>query len=244
MSVRVIAEIGWNFMGDLSLAESMVKAASRAGADVAKFQYWNPDRLLPGAWDSDGRREIYEKARLSEQKLELLQDMCSSHSLEFLVSAFNVFDAKMVKTMGQRSIKIPSHEVANMELHEYVSKNFETVIVSLGAGSSEEVRRACDIYNSSAISGAWVGMHCVSSYPVAPEMANLPRLKFIGEMVPTLGYSDHTTDIVTPALSVTMGAKVIEKHTMIKSYLVETTSLLSMMLNSELWLITYGTLRP
>ena len=52
------SEIGWNHMGDLSLAEEMICAAKKSIADIAKFQYWNPDYLKPGSWDSDGRRDL------------------------------------------------------------------------------------------------------------------------------------------------------------------------------------------
>ena len=34
--INFIAEIGWNHMGNISLAERMIKAASKAGADYAK----------------------------------------------------------------------------------------------------------------------------------------------------------------------------------------------------------------
>ena len=45
MKCIVIAEIGWNFMGDMQLAEKMIKEAKKSGADYAKFQYWNPEKL-------------------------------------------------------------------------------------------------------------------------------------------------------------------------------------------------------
>ena len=38
MSVTVIAEIGINHNGDLSLAKKMIDVASEAGADAVKFQ--------------------------------------------------------------------------------------------------------------------------------------------------------------------------------------------------------------
>ena len=60
--VEIIAELGWNFIGDMSLAEEMVESAKECGADVVKFQYWDPNKLKPGVWDTDGRKEIYEKA--------------------------------------------------------------------------------------------------------------------------------------------------------------------------------------
>ena len=72
MSCEIIAEIGWNHMGDMSLAKEMIAAASEAGADYAKFQTWSTEKLKQGAWDEDGRLEIYQTAELSrEQHYEL-----------------------------------------------------------------------------------------------------------------------------------------------------------------------------
>jgi len=62
--IKLIAEIGWNHMGSISLAEKMIKAAKGSGADYAKFQTWSVKNLKPGPWDNDGRRQIYEKANL------------------------------------------------------------------------------------------------------------------------------------------------------------------------------------
>ena len=45
---ELIAEIGWNHMGDPLLAEDMIKSAVEGGANIAKFQYWDPSYLKPG----------------------------------------------------------------------------------------------------------------------------------------------------------------------------------------------------
>ena len=75
--IKVIAEIGWNHCGDIKLAKKMAKAAKDSGADYAKYQTWSVDRLKPGSWDKDGRREIYEKAELSKQNHIELIDYCN-----------------------------------------------------------------------------------------------------------------------------------------------------------------------
>ena len=62
---KLIAEIGWNHMGDMTLAKDMIWAAKESGCDFAKFQTWSVSRLKSGVWDTDGRREIYENAELS-----------------------------------------------------------------------------------------------------------------------------------------------------------------------------------
>ena len=36
----------------------MIIEASKNGADICKFQSWDPDDLKEGEWDNDGRRDI------------------------------------------------------------------------------------------------------------------------------------------------------------------------------------------
>ena len=42
---KLIAEIGWNHMGDMVLAKDMITAAKESGCDFAKFQTWSVDRV-------------------------------------------------------------------------------------------------------------------------------------------------------------------------------------------------------
>ena len=44
----IFAEIGWNFLGDLSLAKKMILAAKDSKCKVVKFQLWDPKFLKPG----------------------------------------------------------------------------------------------------------------------------------------------------------------------------------------------------
>ena len=71
--IEIIAEIGWNHMGNMSLAKKMILMAKKNGADIYKFQTWSEKNLKPGPWDIDGRREIYIKAELSLKKHILLK---------------------------------------------------------------------------------------------------------------------------------------------------------------------------
>jgi N,N'-diacetyllegionaminate synthase len=207
--VEIIAEIGWNFMGDMDLAKSMIVAAQSSGATSVKFQYWKTSKLAPGPWDTDGRIEIYNQAQLSLSKIIELRDFCSGR-IPFLISAFDIDDAKELNLHGLSEIKIPSHEVYNTELHEYCANNFDKCYVSLGAGTEDETLRASSAYNSGSCE--WVAMHCISSYPCPVENANLPRLKFLKEIAKDIGLSDHTQSLTVPAFAVSMGATVVEKH--------------------------------
>jgi sialic acid synthase SpsE len=63
-------------------------------------------------------------------------------------------------------------------------------------------------------------LHCVSSYPVPPEQANVAAVKFLAEHLDcTMGYSDHTLGIEACLIAVALGAQIIEKHfTLDKQY--------------------------
>ena len=63
-NIKIIAEIGWNHLGDMDLAEKMIISAANNGAQICKFQSWSVKNLKKGPWDSDGRFEIYNKAEL------------------------------------------------------------------------------------------------------------------------------------------------------------------------------------
>ena len=93
METIVIAEIGWNHMGDMDLARQMIIKAKESGASIAKFQTWQVTKLKDGEWDHDGRKEIYLKAELSEADHKLLIQFCRDNQISFMSSAFSVEDA-------------------------------------------------------------------------------------------------------------------------------------------------------
>ena len=51
----------------MNLAEQMIKSSALHGAKFAKFQTWSVNRLKPGEWDLDGRREIYLSAEINRE---------------------------------------------------------------------------------------------------------------------------------------------------------------------------------
>ena len=113
---ELIAEIGWNHMGDMSLAEKMISEASKAGVDFCKFQTWKVKNLKEGPWNKDGRLEIYNKAELTDENHKTLIILCKKYKVKFLTSVFNVKDLDFISKLSNHAIKIPSHEVYNLEL--------------------------------------------------------------------------------------------------------------------------------
>ena len=69
----------------------MIDAAKRSGCYTPSFR-WSVDNLVSGPWDHDGRRQIYEKAQLSSDRLLTLKNYCESQDICFLVSIFSTKD--------------------------------------------------------------------------------------------------------------------------------------------------------
>ena len=207
-----IAEIGWNFMGDIQLAEKMIEAAASAGATHVKFQYWRESNLKNGKWDEDGRREIYKSAQLDDSRIDHLNRLASNYNVGAFYSAFSQSGLKQLHKVGQRVIKIPSHEIYNLDLIKTGLELFDKVILSTGACSEKEliaVSELCKKYKCHL-----VVMHCVSSYPCSEEVMNLPRINSLKALFPgaEMGLSDHTSSKIIPAISAAFGVSVVEKH--------------------------------
>ena len=210
MKPELIAEIGWNHMGDMKLASKMIKAAKNAGSDVAKFQSWKVSRLKGGEWDNDGRRKIYENAELSKQKHLFLIEECKRNDIEFLSSAFAVEDAKLLGSLNCKKIKIPSFEVNNFKLLEFCKNNFNTIYVSTGTANKQEINALYKFFKN--WKGKLIVMHCVSAYPCDSTKINLPRINHLRDYFENVGFSDHTQGIYSTISSICLNPKAIEKH--------------------------------
>lgn len=208
MTCQVIAEVGWNHVGDMDLAKRMIEAAAGTGADFVKFQTWRVDKLTPGPWDTDGRREIYQAAELTPSQHEMLIQVCRNNGVSFLTSVFSADDVEMVAGFDLPMIKIPSQEAHSRELLQAVDGKFERVLVSTGASEWAEVLRIPEMVRKSSLTL----LHCVSAYPCPADRVNLPRLNALREVAPSVGYSGHLEGTADAIAAIAMGVDYVEKH--------------------------------
>ncbi len=206
--IKVIAEIGWNHCGNMQLAKQMAKAAQESGATYAKYQTWSVNRLKPGSWDDDGRRQIYEKAELSKEDHIELINYCNKIGIKFLSSVFSINDAELLVELGCKEVKIPSFESRNHELIKYCDKHFNTVFMSTGTSTFDEIEHSTTFMNTAE----WYILHCVSTYPCSPSQANMLRMIRLKDLGFEVGYSDHIQGVESAKVAIGEGAQVIEKH--------------------------------
>ena len=116
-----------------------------------------------------------------------------------------------LKKIGLDIIKIPSGEITNIPLLEFVANYKFEVILSTGMSSLSEIKNAIEILKKCKKLKI---LHCNSAYPTPFEDANLNSINFLSKKFRNLvvGYSDHTLGIEASIAAVAMGAKIIEKH--------------------------------
>ncbi len=205
---KLIAEIGWNFIGEINLAKEMISAAKESGADYAKFQTWSTKNLIPGPWDKDGRIELYKKSELTENQHFELFEYCKKTKINFLTSVFNINYLKFLKKIKIDTIKVASMEINNLELLKALNKNYSQILVSTGASKIYEVKKVLEIIEKKKC----VLMHCVSSYPTPPEKINLPRINILKKINKRVGYSGHLKGISDALSALAYEPEYIEKH--------------------------------
>ena len=192
----------------MDLAEKMIIRAAESGVDICKFQTWSENNLKTGSWDEDGRREIYKKAQLSKQDHVLLKNFCEVQNVQFLTSVFNINDIDFLGSLGMKMVKIPSHEVHNIDLIQSVAEIFDTVLISTGASKWKEVKKIIETVNKNNL----ILMHCVSTYPCPEEKINLPRMEELKKINGVIGYSGHYQGIDDAIAAICHGATIVEKH--------------------------------
>lgn len=220
---RVIAEIGVNHNGSISLAKELIDCAADCGAQVAKFQVFLAEDLVTASAgkapyqksndSSSSQLEMLRKYELGYGAFADLQEYCANRGVEFLASGFSQRDLGLIFDLGVTEIKIPSGEINNFPYLETAASRAKKIILSTGMATLVEVRQALDRLLRSNAELEIVVLQCTSSYPTHVRDINLRAMVTMQEEFGLeVGLSDHSKSVLVPALAVAMGASVIEKH--------------------------------
>jgi len=217
--VMVIAEIGVNHDGSVTRALELVSAASRAGADAVKLQVFRAEQLMhTGAGFAEYQTQrvhdatpvdMLRRYELDDAALRRISDAIVNAGMEPIATAFSPGDVGRVAAIAS-CIKIASPDLVNRPLLARAIATGLPLILSTGASDADEIEATCDYL--ALCRAKFALLHCVSSYPVSLDAARLCWIRRLAQHRVPVGYSDHTTELIAGALSVTAGACVVEKH--------------------------------
>ena len=221
--VFFIAEIGVNHGGSISRAKKMIDAARLSGANAVKFQTFLADKLVlkktpkvlyqkNTTKKNETHFEMIKSLELNFKNHKILKDYCDKKKIEFMSTPYDVDSAKFLSKLGCKIFKTASADIVDLELHEYLAKTKKFVIISTGMSNLSEIEDCIKIYRKYKNKN-FLLLHCVSNYPCLDgslNMSVLPLLK--SKFNCQVGLSDHSVGYLPSVISVSLGAKVIEKH--------------------------------
>lgn len=215
----VIAEIGINHNGDLSVAKEMVDAAYEVGAEIIKHQThivedemsMEAKKVIPG----NANISIYEimaNAALNEKDEIELKEYVESKGMIFLSTPFSRAAAERLEKMGVAAYKIGSGECNNYPLIEHIAKYGKPMIISTGMNDIESIKKTVAIVEKYNVPYAL--LHTTNLYPTPPRLVRLGAMLELKENFPNavFGLSDHTLNNNACLAATALGASILERH--------------------------------
>ena len=217
----IIAEAGVNHNGNMLLASKLIDVASDAGADYIKFQSFDVDHLIlkktkTAAYQKKNlnnkisQYSMLKKYQLSEKNYKYLINYSKKKKIKFLSTPFEEKSLNILKKYKMDYIKIPSGEITNYPFLKKIASLKKKVLISTGMSTEDEIKKALNVLKKRKKD--LTILHCTSDYPAKLKNLNLKFIQRLKKFGYNVGYSDHSTSLITPSIAVALGCKVIEKH--------------------------------
>jgi N-acetylneuraminate synthase len=217
--IFIIAEIGINHNGGLGIARDLIDVAVAAGADAVKFQKRTIDLVYTQHF-LDGSRESPWGTTQREQKEGLefglddyteIDKYCKEKRIEWFASAWDLESQKFLKQFDLKHNKIASAMIVYDDLLRKVALEGKHTFISTGMSTEDDINRAVEIFRYANC--PFTLMHCVSTYPMNDEDANLNGIKALRDKYDCdVGYSGHEVGLAVSYGAAALGITALERH--------------------------------
>lgn len=197
MHTFVIAEIGSAWTYSTSSALEAVYTAKQCGSDAIKYQWTSDPREM------ERRRNVASGTYdILHYPIGLIKDIraeCQRQGIEFMCSVYLPKDVDSMNPYVKRW-KVASLENQANDLVLAMEATGKPLIISHGATGQRD--------------DAWGKMHsvlhCTAAYPADISSLNLLAIRSLE--LGYAGYSDHSSNVLTGAIAVACGARIVEVH--------------------------------
>ena len=225
---KVIAEIGCNHKGEMSIAKNLITIAAQSGVEVVKFQKRNNKELLTDIQyntphpnpihsfgETYGAHREYLEFGINEHRE--LKNFAESLGLTYSTSVWDITSAKEITSLNPDLIKVPSacnnhFEMLKVLRDEYVGE----VHLSFGMTTKAEEEKIVAFFEHKSQGQRLVLYSCTSGYPVPFEdvcILEVVRIKDrFNKRVKAIGFSGHHLGIAVDIAAFALGAEWIERH--------------------------------
>ena len=199
--IQIIAEVGINHNGKLSIAKKLIDESKKCGSDFVKFQIYNPSEITT-PYAKKARYQVKNEG-VSGNQIKMLK----KNNLTFK-------QFKILKKLKLNFFKVPSGEITNIPYLQHLGTYKKQVFLSTGMSNINEISDAINTLKRAGLKKKQIVlMQCTSNYPTEVKDLNLNVLStFKKKFKLELGFSDHSTNLEVPLFAIFKGARIIEKH--------------------------------
>lgn len=219
MAIFFIAEIGINHNGDLGIAKRLIEIAKEAGCTGVKFQKRTIEKVYTedfldswreSPWGTT-QREQKEGLEFGLTEYQEIDSYCRQLGIEWFASAWDLESQQFLKQFNCKYNKIASAMLLFEPLLQEVASEGKHTFISTGMSNLAQIQRAVEIFQTANC--PFELMHCVSTYPMDDEDANLNRINTLRNTFGCdIGYSGHEAGLAISYAAAALGITSLERH--------------------------------
>ncbi len=219
MSIFIIAELGINHNGDVDVANHLISAAKEAGADAVKFQkrtvnevyskeFLDSPRQSP--WGTT-QRDQKEGLEFSLDEYREIANHCWQKKIEWFASAWDMESLYFLRQFDLKYNKVASSMIVYEDFLREIASERKHTFISTGMSTLQDIDKAVEIFHKAGC--PFELMHCISTYPMADEDANLNCIKTLQQRYQCdVGYSGHEVGLAISYAASALGITSLERH--------------------------------
>ena len=207
----IIGEIGINHNGDINIAKELILNAKKAKFDAVKFQKRDIDLVYSkeiletyreSPWGTT-QREQKEGLEFSLEEYKEIDEFCKKNGIKWFASAWDQNSLKFLDQFDLEFHKIASAMIVDLNFLNAVAERGKYTFISTGMSEKKQIDNAVKIFKSKKCE--FELMHCVSTYPMRPEDANLSTINQMKEIYGCkVGYSGHENGVAVSLAAMMM----------------------------------------
>ena len=217
--IFLIAEIGINHNGDLEIAKKLIDNAKKSNFDAVKFQKRTIEKVYSkevldtfreSPWGTTNREQKYG-LEFNLEEYKQIDDYCKKKKIEWFASAWDEESVFFLESLKVKYHKIASAMIIDKKFLETVAKTKKYTFISTGMSTLKDIENAVKIFEDNNC--PYELMHCVSTYPMKPEDANLRTILALKEKFKCkVGYSGHENGVAVSLAASFFGLSSLERH--------------------------------
>ena len=218
-NIFIIAEIGINHNGDMSICKELIDVAVGSGCDAVKFQKRDIDQVYSqemldspreSPWGTT-QREQKKGLEFTKQQYTEIDNYCKEQKIEWFASAWDVDSQYFLQQFNCKYNKVASARIVHKDLLNIIADEKKHTFISTAMTTYDDIEAAIDIFKRKECS--FELMHTVSTYPMKDEDANLNMINTLREKYQCdIGYSGHEVGLAVSYAASALNITSLERH--------------------------------